>query len=106
MLARFEVVDLGRTQQGQITHIRQRADVQYVGVGQRIPMPEPHLLLRGLARQLGHLAARHDPDVPFRELGEPGVAEWSPGTEVGQVVRRQGLGHRVLVFDAGLVGLE
>ena len=43
------------------------------GSGSRVP--EPHLLLGGLARQQRHLVARDDPDVPLGELREAGVVE-------------------------------
>ena len=44
-------------------------------VGQRVAVAEPHLLLGGLAGQPLELLARHDPDVPLRELREAGVVE-------------------------------
>lgn len=51
MLSFGGVMHLGRTQQRQIAHVGQRADVQHIIVGQRITVPEPHLLLRSLAGQ-------------------------------------------------------
>ena len=51
VLAFLGVVDLRRTQQRQVAHVGQRADVQHVVVGQRVAVPEPHLLLGRLAGQ-------------------------------------------------------
>ena len=51
VLALLGVVDLRRAQQRQVADVGQRADVQHRVVGQRIAVPEPHLLLGRLARQ-------------------------------------------------------
>ena len=47
----LHVVDLRRSQEGQITHIGQGADVQDRVVGQRIAVAKVHLLLGRLAGQ-------------------------------------------------------
>ena len=81
--------------------------MQHRIVGQRVAVPEPHLLLGCLGGQQLELVTRHDPDVPFGELLESGVVEHTAlGDEVGQVVGRHREGRGVLVFDAALVGLE
>ena len=64
VLALLEVVDLRRAQQRQVAHVGQRADVQHGVVGQRVAVPEPHLLLGCLGGQPG-------PAVPAARCGHP-----------------------------------
>ena len=106
VLALVGMIHLRRTQQRQVAQVGQRADVQHRIVGQRIGVPEPHLLLRSLAGQQGHVVARHDPHVPLGELREARIVEGATGAEAGQIVRRRRGRHRVLVLDAALIGLE
>src|SRR4051812_19436444 len=70
-------------------------------------MAEPHLLLRSLARQEGHLVTRHDANVPLGELSEAGVVEHAAlRPKPRKIVRRWRGGHRILVLDAALISLE
>ena len=89
MLTLVQVGDLSRPQQGEVAHVSQRADVQHRVVGQRIAVPEPHLLLGCLTRQFVNLVARHDPDVPLPELLEPLVVEHLHRLEPRQIVGRR-----------------
>ena len=106
MRALVEVSHLRRSQQGEVAHVGQRADMQHRVVGQRIAVPEPHLLLRSLPRHELQLVARHDADVPLFELLEPGVVEHLHRLQSRQVIRRRRGRHHILVVDALLIGLE
>ena len=75
MRALLGVGDLRRTQQGQVAHVGQRADVQQRVIRQPVAVFEPHLLLGGLAGQHGHQLARHPADIPLGELRDAAVAE-------------------------------
>ena len=95
------MIHMGRTQQRQITHVGQSADVQQRIVGQRIPVFEPHLLLGHLSRLHGDEFPRNPPDVPFGELRKS-VFE----SALRQIIWRYDGGHDVLMLDTDLLGLE
>ena len=59
------------------------------------------VLLGNLSGQHGQPLFRHPPDVPLGKLGDSAL-----GMKRGQIRRRRGDWHHVLVFDAALLGLE
>ncbi len=104
------VDDVGRAEQGHITHIGECAHVEDRVVRECDARPEPHSLVRGHPAVGNHVLRWHESEIPVRPLAQCPreflATLLDECLRIGELFRRGDCGHLVLMFDALIVGVE